>query len=92
MFGGYDYSYDFAMKYGMSGPNIVTGVDLSTFPQLTQDFVNLMSQTATTPIYDILMDGAVIDVMNTGLQALLNGEVEPSALAADIQAAQEKLS
>jgi raffinose/stachyose/melibiose transport system substrate-binding protein len=34
------------------------------------------------------MDGAVIDVMNSGLQELLNGTMTPEKLAADIQAVQ----
>jgi raffinose/stachyose/melibiose transport system substrate-binding protein len=43
-----------------------------------------------TPIYDIQMDGTVIDVMNTGLQDLLNGTVQPADLAKQIQEAQDK--
>ncbi len=36
------------------------------------------------------MDGTVIDVMNTGLQDLLNGTVQPADLAKQIQEAQDK--
>ena len=37
------------------------------------------------------MDGAVIEVMNTGIQDLLNGTKTAEDLAAEIQAEQEKL-
>lgn len=88
---GYEMDKFGAEKYGSIGASLVEGVDNSQFPQLTQDFISLMDQTQLTPVYDLQMDGAVIEVMNTGIQDLLNGAVTPQELAGKIQAEQDKL-
>lgn len=88
---GYEMDEYGAEKYGSIGAGLVEGVDISQFSQLTQDFSSLVDRLSFTPVYDLQMDGAVIEVMNTGLQELMNGSVTPEDLAARIQAEQEKL-
>lgn len=88
---GYDASVYTAENYGLPSGNVVEGVDLSDFPQLTQDFVELVNSVSLTPTYDLQMDGAVIEVMNTGLQDILNGTKDAESVAAEIQAEQDKL-
>ena len=78
-------------KNTLMGAGLVEDVDVSAFPQLTQDFIALTNELNFTPVYDLVMDGAVIEVMNTGIQDLLNGSKEPKDLAAEIQAEQDKL-
>ena len=80
-----------AETYGLPSGNVVEDVDLSGFPQLTQDFVALVNAVSLTPTYDLQMDGAVIEVMNTGLQDILNGTKDAETVAAEIQAEQDKL-
>ena len=87
---GYEYSEFFVENYGLDAPCIID-VDLSSFDQLTQDYMALTTQTSLTPIYDILMEGAVIDVMNSGIQDLFNGAMSPEDLADAIQAEQDKV-
>lgn len=90
---GKEYSTRLEKNYGLPGAVNVGNIDISKFPQLTQDFVKLVNSDITlTPIYDIQMDGSVIDVMETGLQSLLDGSVSPEKLAKQIQNAQDKLS
>lgn len=88
---GYDAAVFTTEKYGLLGPCVVEDADVSGFPQLTQDFVELVNSSNLTPVYDLQMDGAVIEVMNTGLQELLNGTKEAADVAAAIQAEQDKL-
>ena len=88
---GYDASVYTAETYGLPSGNVVEDVDLSGFPQLTQDFVALVNAVSLTPTYDLQMDGAVIEVMNTGLQDILNGTKDAETVAAEIQAEQDKL-
>lgn len=88
---GYEMSEYAANKYGIMGAGLVEDVDTTQFPQLTQDFITLVNDLDFTPVYDLVMDGAVIEVMNTGLQDLLNGNKTPEALAAEIQAEQDRL-
>ena len=88
---GEEYSKNLAARYGLIGPVNVGKADTSKFSNITQDYVSLINGGITlTPIYDIQMDGTVIDVMNTGLQDLLNGTVQPADLAKQIQDAQDK--
>ncbi|MCC2255755.1 extracellular solute-binding protein [Ruminococcus sp. CLA-AA-H200] len=88
---GYDASVYTAETYGLPSGNVVSDVDLSGFSQLTQDFVELVNSVSLTPTYDLQMDGAVIEVMNTGLQDILNGTKDAETVAAEIQAEQDKL-
>ena len=50
-----------------------------------------MDAVELTPIYDILMDASVIEVMNSGLQELMNGTKDAQTLAAEIQKEQENV-
>ena len=65
--------------------------DASTLPPLTVKAQACLEGISFTPIYDILMEGSVIDVMNAGLQELLNGTKTPEALAEEIQFEQDML-
>jgi raffinose/stachyose/melibiose transport system substrate-binding protein len=88
---GEKYSKDLAEKYGLVGSVNVGKADTSKFSNVTQEYVNLVnSGIALTPIYDIQMNSNVIDVLNTGLQGLLNGSQTPSNLAQLLQNVQEK--
>lgn len=88
---GYDFSRVYAEKYGMTGPSLIEGTDLTQFPQLTQDFAALTGSLTFTPIYDMLMEGSIIESMNTGLQEVLNGTKTGQELAAQLQSGQEGL-
>lgn len=89
---GLDYSNKLAQNYGEIGACNVTGVDMSKYDQLTQDYVVLVNKIKFTPIYDIQMEGAVIEVMNTSMQEMLNGAKTAQQVAQEIQAEQDKLS
>lgn len=88
---GYEYSEFLAQKYGIGTPCVVPSVDASSFPTLTQEYIKVMETTELTPIYDITLDPAVIETMNSGLQELLNGSKDAATLAAEIQAEQDKV-
>ncbi|MFL0553926.1 extracellular solute-binding protein [Paenibacillus barengoltzii] len=88
---GYDFSRVYAEKYGMTGPSVIEGIDLTQFPQLTQDFAALTGSLTFTPIYDMLMEGSVIEIMNTGLQEVLNGTKTGQELAEQLQTGQDNL-
>lgn len=65
-------------------------VDLSAFDQQTQDFYNFSYvDTKGCEIYDSYVDGSVWGVLNTELQAMCNGDIDPATVAADTQAAYE---
>ncbi|MGG4551710.1 ABC transporter substrate-binding protein [Paenibacillus humicus] len=88
---GYDFSRVYTEKYGMTGPSLIEGTDLTQFPQLTQDFAALTGSLTFTPIYDMLMEGSIIESMNTGLQEVLNGTKTGQELAAQLQSGQDSL-
>ncbi|OBZ14981.1 hypothetical protein A8L34_13960 [Bacillus sp. FJAT-27264] len=88
---GYDFSKLYMEKYGMMGPSLVEGGDMTKFPQLTQDFAALMKEVKFTPIYDMQMEGGIIEIMNTGLQEVLNGTKTAEDLAKQLQSAQDQL-
>jgi raffinose/stachyose/melibiose transport system substrate-binding protein len=88
---GYDLSVMTTEKYGLSGACVVANADMSKLPQLTKDYNKLTSSVKLTPVYDLRMDGAVIDVMNTGLQEFLNGTKTPEELAKQIQTEQDNV-
>lgn len=89
--GGYEYSEFLTEKYGLAAPSVVEGVDMAEFPPATQEYIKLMDTVELTPIYDILMDASVIEVMNSGLQELMNGTKDAQTLAAEIQKEQENV-
>lgn len=88
---GPEYSKRLADRFGEIGACYVEDVDMSKFDRLTQDYVALVNELNFTPIYDIEMDGAVIEVMNTSMQEMLNGAKTPEQVAKDIQAEQDKV-
>ena len=89
--GGYEYSVFLTEKYGLVAPSVVEGVDVSTFPPATQEYIKLMQDVQLTPIYDILMDASVIEVMNSDVQELMNGSKDAQTVAAEIQAELESI-
>lgn len=90
---GEEYSKVIAADFGVVGAVNIGEVDLSKFSHLTQEYMGLINSDITmTPVYDIQMDGAVIDVMNTGVQSMFVNAITPAELAAQIQAAQDGLS
>ena len=46
--------------------------------------------TEVCDIYDSYVNGAVWDVLNTGVQSMLNGDKKPEDVAAETQEAYEK--
>ncbi len=88
---GVEYSEYLMKDSGMLGQCEVPVADKSAMPELSQRFLELVSDLKLVPIYDIQMDGAVIDVMNSKIQELLSGTATPEAVAQSIQAEQEKL-
>ncbi len=88
---GYEYSEYVTENYGLVTACQTAEVDISQFPTLTQEYLRCLNNVNLTPIYDILMDGAVIEVMNSGLQELMNETKDAQTLAEEIQAAQEEL-
>lgn len=89
--GGYEYSEFMTEKYGLAVPCVVEGVDTSSFPPATQEYIKLMETVELTPIYDILMNASVIEVMNSGVQELLNGTKDAETVASEIQAEQDNI-
>ncbi|NLJ31856.1 MAG: extracellular solute-binding protein, partial [Clostridiales bacterium] len=75
---------------GVIGP-IKVSTDLSKLQSLQKEYVTQANSITTTPIFDARLSSAVVDVMNSGMQELLNGTTTPQALAEKIQAEQEKL-
>lgn len=88
---GYDYSKYVTDTYGLVSACQVEAEDISSFPSITQEYLKCLENVNLTPIYDILMDGSVIEVMNSGIQELMNGTKDAQTLAGEIQAAQEAL-
>jgi len=88
---GVEYCEYMMKDSGILGQCEVPVADRSSMPELSQLFLDLVSGLKLVPIYDIQMDGAVIDVMNSKIQELLSGTASPEAVAEAIQAEQEKL-
>ena len=64
--------------------------DLSKFDQFTQDFYNFSYvDNKGCEIYDSYVDGSVWSVLNTEMQEMVNGDIDPETVAADTQAAYE---
>lgn len=89
---GVEYS-EFLMKdSGMLAQCEVPVADKESLPILSQRYLDFVGSLKLVPIYDIQMDGAVIDVMNSKIQELLGGTTTPQAVAEAIQAEQDKLN
>jgi raffinose/stachyose/melibiose transport system substrate-binding protein len=76
---------------GYIGPNPAQIRDRSKMHPLSSAFIDFLDGVKVIPVYDLQMDGSVIDIMNSGLQELLNGTITPEKLAADIQATQDRV-
>ena len=88
---GKEYS-QFMMDYnGSLGPCVAQINNRASMPELSRNFIDYIGTVKIIPVYDLQMDGAVIDVMNSRLQELLGGTLTPEALGAAIQAEQAKL-
>jgi raffinose/stachyose/melibiose transport system substrate-binding protein len=88
---GPEYSEFIMNDSGLLGPIEVPVKDKASLPQLSQLYLDFAGTLSYVPVYDIQMDGAVIDVMNSKLQELLGGTASPEDVAAAIQAEQDKL-
>ncbi|GHT77079.1 sugar ABC transporter substrate-binding protein [Spirochaetia bacterium] len=88
---GKEYSQFIMDDSGLLGPIEVPVKDKATLPALSQNYLDFTGTLSYVPVYDILMDGTVIDVMNSKLQELLAGTATPEAVAAAIQAEQDKI-
>ncbi|WP_010257355.1 extracellular solute-binding protein [Treponema primitia] len=88
---GTEYSQFIMDDSGLLGPIDVPVKGKSSLPALSQFYLDFTGTLSYVPVYDILMDGAVIDVMNSKLQELLAGTATPEAVAAAIQAEQDKI-
>jgi raffinose/stachyose/melibiose transport system substrate-binding protein len=89
---GREYNQFLIDDSGQLGPIEVTPKDRNALPAIAQEYLDLSAKVTLVPIYDIQMDGSVIDVMNSKLQALLAGQETPEAVAQAIQAVQERAS
>ena len=79
-----------AKYYALGGLTKVADVDLSNFDAITQDFYKWSYvDTETCEIYDSYINSAVWSVLNTGMQAMCNGEKTPQEVANESQAAYE---
>ena len=65
--------------------------DLNKLQKLQKEYIEQANSVKTTPIFDARMNSSVVDVMNSGMQELLNGTAAPAALAQKIQAEQDKV-
>ncbi len=88
---GYDMCEYAANEHGIIGAAIIDNPDQSKISQLSKDFIKLVDGVSFTPVYDLRMNGSVIEVMNTGIQELLNNSKTPEDLAAEIQTEQDLL-
>lgn len=86
---GSDFSTYVAENYALSALTKVDSVDMSKFDQFTTDFYNFY-QNPGCEIYDSFLTGAVWDVLNTDLQTMVNGEIDPETVAANAQKAYEE--
>ncbi|GHV43243.1 putative ABC transporter extracellular-binding protein YurO [Clostridia bacterium] len=75
-----------AENYALTAFTKVSNVDLSKFDRFTQDFYNFYSNPGCE-IYDSYLTGAVWDVMNTDLQDMINGNLDPQKVAENAQKA-----
>lgn len=76
-------------KYALGG-FCKADFDLSQFDQFTQDFYNYSYvDNKGCEIYDSYVDGSVWSVLNTEMQEMVNGDIEPEQVAQDTQDAYE---
>lgn len=72
---------------------IAVDVELPEVSPLTTKMLDFYSTYPVgVPIYDCVLDGSIIDVLNTGLQEVLAGTMEPMTLAQQLQEVQLELA
>jgi len=91
---GPEYVEYLAKTYGQLGPIKVAEMPTEGVDPLTIAYNKIAGDYAESgvPVYDVELNGAIVEVMNKGLQEVLAGTLEPEALAEMIQAEQEALS
>jgi raffinose/stachyose/melibiose transport system substrate-binding protein len=89
---GIDYCNYMALNHGMLSPMKVEEIKTEGVDPLTLAYNEIATAASGVPIYDAELNGAIVDVMNKGLQEVLEGTLEPEALAEMIQAEQDALS
>ena len=82
---GIEFANYVAENFALAGVTKADEVDLSKFDQFTQDFYNFYKNPGVE-IYDSYINSAVIDVLNTDLQTMLNGDISPEDVAKNAQA------
>lgn len=82
---GPNVSKIFAEEYGIPHACNIGESDISKFPALTQEYINILAGCEPVPIYDARIDGAVISVMNDMFPELLAGTITPEQAAKTIQ-------
>ena len=82
---GPEYANYLAENFAANSLCEVSDIDLSKFDQWDQDMYNYYANPGC-PVYDTYLDGAVMGVMNSGIQAMLNGSKTAQELAEEIQA------
>lgn len=86
---GPDFSDYVVENYALAG-FYSADADLSGFDQFTVDFYNFSYvDNQGCEIYDSYVDGSVWSVLNTEMQEMANGDLDPATVAADTQAAYE---
>lgn len=87
---GPDFANFVAANYALGGLAASSDVDWSKFDQWTIDFYNWSYvDTETCEIYDSYVSSAVWGVLNTDMQAMMNGSMTPEEVAKNAQAAYE---
>ena len=87
---GPDFSNFVAANYALGGLTAAADVDWSKFDQWTIDFYNWSyKDTETCEIYDSYVSSAVWSVLNTDMQAMMNGSMSPEEVASNAQEAYE---
>lgn len=87
---GPEFSNYVAENYALGGLTAAGEVDWSKFDQWTQDFYNWSYlETEACEIYDSYIASAVWSVLNTDMQAMMNGTVTPQDAAERAQEAYE---
>ena len=88
---GREFAEYVAENYALGGLVKVSGVDLSALDNWDVEFYNFSYvDNEASQIYDSFLVGAVWDVLNADMQAMLNGSKSPAEVAANAQAAYEE--
>ncbi|WP_310601657.1 extracellular solute-binding protein [Anaerosporobacter sp.] len=84
---GADFATYVAENYALSSLTKVA-IDTSKFDEFTKAFYNFYENPGCE-IYDSFLNGAIWDVLNSDLQTMVNGEIDPETVAANAQKAYE---